>query len=250
VSSNGTRTLSPGSYRDITVHDGGTLNLSTGTYYFRSLSVESGGQLVPDVTNGPVTINTTQDIDFDHDTQISYLPSSVGDNGSLWLTFNSLQSNDLEIGHNSRILCSINAPNSEVKIRHDVAFKGSICADKIKANEGVTALYHTSTRDLPFPKSSRQSSHNVTPSGFVLEQNFPNPFNQTTSIQYYLPNDQQVRLRVFDFYGREVATLVNSHQSTGSYTVQFNAIDLPSGTYFCRLESDGVTVSRVMTLMK
>jgi plastocyanin len=89
------------------------------------------------------------------------------------------------------------------------------------------------------------------PTGMRLEQNYPNPFNPTTTIQYQIPllpsegkigtaatfGRSHVTLRVFDFLGREVATLVNEMKEAGSYDVQFDASRLASGTYFYRLQA-------------
>jgi len=89
------------------------------------------------------------------------------------------------------------------------------------------------------------------PSGFRLDQNFPNPFNPTTVIRYSIPaaaayrpasdlggvsGVRMVRLAVYDLLGREVAELVNERQVPGSYEVRFNAAGLASGSYFCRIQ--------------
>ncbi len=59
--------------------------------------------------------------------------------------------------------------------------------------------------------------------GFLLDQNYPNPFSEKTSIKYTIPKTGRVILRVYDFAGRPVTTLVNSKQSAGTYTVDFLA---------------------------
>ena len=88
------------------------------------------------------------------------------------------------------------------------------------------------------------------PAEYTLEANYPNPFNPSTTIAYSVPKDSRITLRVFDLYGREVATLVSGAQHAGGYRVAFNASDLPSGLYFYRLEADGMQITRMMTLMK
>jgi len=80
------------------------------------------------------------------------------------------------------------------------------------------------------------------PTGFVLEQNYPNPFNPETTINYQLPNENWVTLRVYDFLGREVKTLVNARQAAGNYTVRWDGTDdnenrVSSGVYLYRLKS-------------
>jgi hypothetical protein len=70
-----------------------------------------------------------------------------------------------------------------------------------------------------------------------LEQNFPNPFGQETTIRYRIPKNSRVDLKVYDLMGREITTLVNQSQLAGAYSVRFNAAehDIPEGMYYCRL---------------
>jgi probable HAF family extracellular repeat protein len=85
------------------------------------------------------------------------------------------------------------------------------------------------------------------PAEFRLFQNFPNPFNPSTTIRFDLPEPAHVTLRVFDMLGREVATLFNGRKEAGSHQAVFDAAQLPSGVYHYRL-SDG-TSARTMKLM-
>ncbi len=78
-------------------------------------------------------------------------------------------------------------------------------------------------------------TNGAAPSVFHLEQNFPNPFNPTTTIGYQLSAISFVSLKIFDLLGREVATLVNEERSAGIYSAQWNASAFPSGVYFYRL---------------
>lgn len=85
---------------------------------------------------------------------------------------------------------------------------------------------------------------------FRLEQNFPNPFNPTTTISYQLSGVNVVTLKVYDLLGREVATLVNGTKEPGNYRVNWNASNLPSGAYIYRLTVDGKSVSKRLMLLK
>jgi len=88
------------------------------------------------------------------------------------------------------------------------------------------------------------------PKDFLLQQNSPNPFNPSTSIQYAINSTQFVTLKVYDLLGREVATLVNEEKIAGKYEVDFNASSLASGIYFYKLQSGNFVQTRKMILLK
>ena len=82
-------------------------------------------------------------------------------------------------------------------------------------------------------------------------QNFPNPFNPRTIINYELRIRNFVVLKVYDIEGKEVATLVNDIMPAGMHAVEFNATDLSSGVYIYSLNVDGKQMGvRRMTLIK
>ena len=72
---------------------------------------------------------------------------------------------------------------------------------------------------------------------FTLCQNYPNPFNPETRIHFELPQDNAVRLVVYDLLGRQVMTLVNEFKKAGRYDVVLDAATLASGVYFYRLQT-------------
>ncbi|MBK7869086.1 MAG: T9SS type A sorting domain-containing protein [Ignavibacteriales bacterium] len=93
------------------------------------------------------------------------------------------------------------------------------------------------------------------PSEYSLTQNFPNPFNPSTSIQFALKSDAKVTLRLFDALGQEVRTILNDNYATGNYKIDFNATGLNSGVYFYTIDASGVdgskfTATKKMILMK
>ncbi len=88
------------------------------------------------------------------------------------------------------------------------------------------------------------------PASITLKQNFPNPFNPTTTFEYAITASQKVELHVYDVIGRRVATLVNGVQPANTYRVNFDASDLASGTYFYRLETADKVITRSMVLLK
>jgi uncharacterized protein (DUF1501 family) len=94
-----------------------------------------------------------------------------------------------------------------------------------------------------------KSDFNI-PMNYSLNQNYPNPFNPETKIQYSLPQPSEVSLKVYDILGRNVATIVNSYQSAGSYNVNFDGSNLASGTYFYALETGGQKIVKKMMVVK
>lgn len=88
-----------------------------------------------------------------------------------------------------------------------------------------------------------------------LEQNHPNPFNPSTTIRYYLPDQLPTRLEIYDVAGRRIVCLIDKMQGRGSYRAEWNGKDrlgnsVASGIYFCRLSAGRETLSRKMVLLK
>lgn len=85
---------------------------------------------------------------------------------------------------------------------------------------------------------------------FVLHQNYPNPFNPSTKISWQSPVGSWQTLKVYDVIGNEVATLINEYREAGSYEIEFNANNLPSGMYFYKLETGKFTSVKKMLLVR
>ncbi len=88
------------------------------------------------------------------------------------------------------------------------------------------------------------------PTDYALRQNNPNPFNPTTTINYQLPENGFVTIKVYDLLGKEVATLVNENKSAGYYKVNFDASKLTSGVYIYTINAGKYTQSKKMLLTK
>ena len=90
----------------------------------------------------------------------------------------------------------------------------------------------------------------MSPQRYFLDNNYPDPFNPTTIINYQLPVNSFVTLRIYDILGREVATLVNGRQNAGYYHATFNASNLSSGVYFYRLQAGTYSNTKKLLLLK
>jgi hypothetical protein len=88
------------------------------------------------------------------------------------------------------------------------------------------------------------------PKVFALYQNYPNPFNPATDIKYDIPNESYVKLVIYDMLGRQAATLVNEIKKPGSYTVNWNPVNLPSGIYIYKLTAGNFQKTMKMILFK
>ncbi|NOG98650.1 MAG: T9SS type A sorting domain-containing protein [Ignavibacteriae bacterium] len=85
---------------------------------------------------------------------------------------------------------------------------------------------------------------------YLLLQNYLNPFNPSTIINYQIKEKGFVTLKVYDMLGKEVATLVNNTQESGRYSVELNANELPSGVYIYSLTVNDFVQNTKMTLLK
>lgn len=105
----------------------------------------------------------------------------------------------------------------------------------------------------PFDYSGTTSiaaEKHAAPDVFAIQQNFPNPFNPSTSIQYYIPKDGNVRLEIFNIRGELVDLLVDTFLSAGDHVSVWKSNNRSSGTYFYRLLFGGASLTKSMVLLK
>ena len=93
------------------------------------------------------------------------------------------------------------------------------------------------------------------PQGFVLEQNFPNPFNPSTTLRYELPEDGLVNVTIYDMMGRHISTLVSSQQAAGYKSIQWNATNdfgkpVSAGVYLYQIQAGEFVQTKKMVLLK
>ncbi len=88
------------------------------------------------------------------------------------------------------------------------------------------------------------------PNKFSLYQNYPNPFNPVTKIKFDLPKSESVKMIIYDALGREITTLVNEKLNPGTYLVDWDATNYPSGVYFYQLISGSYIETKKMLMVK
>ena len=136
---------------------------------------------------------------------------------------------------------------TEVPTNHSVSKMAVIDRKHIwVAGENGSILKYTD----PNVTDIKVGENDIKPSNYILSQNFPNPFNPTTTIKYQIPELSFVTLKVYDVLGSEVATLVNEEKPLGNYEVEFGATTFPSGIYFYKLQAGNFVETKKMVLMK
>ena len=88
------------------------------------------------------------------------------------------------------------------------------------------------------------------PNQYDLKNNYPNPFNPSTNIEFSIAGTGKVSLKIFDVLGKEIKTLVDEEKTPGNYKVTFDAGSLSSGVYFYMLKAGGHITTKKMCLLK
>ena len=124
--------------------------------------------------------------------------------------------------------------------------------DFINDNEGWIVgnngtILHTTNGGVTFVEDEKIYE---IPTTYSLSNNFPNPFNPSTKIQYSIPQSNNVVIKIFNVLGKEVETLVNEEKPVGTYEITWNTENLPSGVYFYQLTAGKFIETKKMILMK
>jgi len=97
---------------------------------------------------------------------------------------------------------------------------------------------------------SADEPNNDIPNSYAIEQNFPNPFNPTTTIRYSIPENGLVILKIYNAIGKEMDVLQNEIKQAGNYEIKYDGSKLPSGVYFYQLKSGSFVETKKMILLK
>ena len=267
VKKNETHSLEPGSYGDLMVDHGGKLELSndgiSGYYFFEKLDLKDNSTLAINAIKGPVTINAVKLLHFHKGTEVT-ITHSFADNGSRFVTFNSLNNVDVQKG--ALVLGSIIAPKKKVHFHKEVSFQGAICAKEIDIDNDVTLLHHDSTSasilvkvvntDFTDNDEDEQELEDIEiPTEYALSQNYPNPFNPSTTINFALPEADHVVLKIYSLLGEEVRILVDKDFDEGYHTIQWdgknnNRNPVSSGIYLYKIQAGDFSQVKKMSLLR
>ena len=121
--------------------------------------------------------------------------------------------------------------------------------DRVTGHTGTLNAW-TLTLDLTPTLVSVRNISLEAPGGFSLMQNYPNPFNPSTKIGLQIVKSGFVKVAVYDITGKEVAELINAQLHSGSYEIQWNAADFPSGVYFYTMRTESYAETKKMILIK
>jgi aldose sugar dehydrogenase len=150
-------------------------------------------------------------------------------------TFNSPALKDTSVGTSTS--ATVNLP------RHNRYYYWRVMASD--GHVSVTSLTYGRVL-VTFATQVRQTKEKE----FILEQNFPNPFNPTTSIKYTIPKSGHVRLAVFNLLGQMVSLVFEGFQNAGTYEFEFQRAELPSGIYFYRIQAPDFVETKKMIVTK
>ena len=152
------------------------------------------------------------------------------------------------LGGKSKYSFSNPIPGSQVRYNSDYG------AMLVEANQdSITFKFYSRANDLIDTYTLLNNLSGVEPiliNTFILNQNFPNPFNPSTKISFQIKEYGFVTLIVYDVLGNEVDTIVNGNRPIGSYEVDFNASNSPSGIYTYTLTVGNYSDSKKMILLK
>lgn len=131
----------------------------------------------------------------------------------------------------------------KVRLRYTVEDKTGASYSLINRVSSGSMIPKTNTKEIIYNGTAVITD-------YELSQNFPNPFNPATTINYQLPQDGFVTLKIYDVLGNEVTTLVNEYKNMGSYNINYNASSLSSGVYLYSIRVNDFSATKKLVLMK
>jgi serine protease AprX len=162
-------------------------------------------------------------------------PSSV----KLYYSTGSNSFQSVPMNYDGTLKYSYQLPNSPKNTLLEFYFTYKETTGGAQVQEPATGTFKFAYGSLNVSNLTAVNTIAQLPANFILYQNYPNPFNPATSISYQLPVSGNVKLKVYDILGREVATLVDAFKQAGNYKVTFNGSQFSSGVYLYRISVGG-----------
>ena len=156
---------------------------------------------------------------------------------------------DLVDREGSIVRADLGAATQEDSVAVDLRIS-SADANGFTTDYVVSPAFAVGNWDTAIATGVKPPGNENVPGQFVLAQNFPNPFNPSTTIRYGLAARSNVTLSVFNILGQEVRVLVNESQEAGSHDVRFDASGLASGVYFYRLKAGDFLAARRLLILR
>lgn len=186
----------------------------------------------------PVTENSSQEF-------------TITNTGNAWLVLYDLTTSDSSFTTDYDPADSLLAPHDSLVVFVTFSPRDTISYNEILIIDNNDVLTEIALLGIGIPPNSIVPEPlSKMPTTFELKPIYPNPFNAHATIQYHVSIGGLVCIDVYDVLGREVAHLVNGVMSTGSYRMVWNAGDLPSGIYFCRMQAGDFNQIQKILLLK
>ncbi len=209
-----------------------------------AVSISNGGNNVWDIHLGQFGINMVKGqeytVSFDAYAQAPRTISAlIGKNSEPWTVYHDARIFSLTSAKQRYTYSFImnNTSDNQARFGFDIGQSAiDVFFDNIRVSSGTTPV---NISEIP-----------TEPKSFKLLQNYPNPFNPSTAIKYSFPKISFVQIKVFDVLGNEIETLVNEEKPAGTYELNWNASNLPSGVYFYQLKAGSFFETKKMILMK
>jgi hypothetical protein len=125
-----------------------------------------------------------------------------------------------------------------------------LCRIRIVSIQDTTLSDTSDTVFSLIDPAAVNNTNRTVPMDFNLAQNYPNPFNPSTKISYSVPERSWITVKIFNALGEEVVTLVNEERPAGTYELNWNAANSPSGVYFYRIQAGKFVATKRMILLK
>ena len=252
-------------YRNIKLQDDATLNLAydggTGDYHIREIRIGKRATVNLDATGGEVNLFIERRIEFVRDGSFNAFDGpNLTEKVTIWSASTSTMSVRRGAIFNG---CNLIAPEARIKFQKLSFFKGLVCAERVEVQKQATVVSHTSsetpkTVELLALEETDIRQMNISaaiPATYELDQNFPNPFNPTTTIRFGLPEASEVTLKVFNVRGQLVRTLASGNMEAGYHQIQWdatneNGVEVGSGMYFYQIQAGQFQRVKKMLLMK